>query len=123
MAQALGFVCSLDQFILHGNRECQSFWSYTLCQQRSNRSIQVSSRNALTRRLSSLNAFVLAEIIGHNTLTSSLVVSHRHAFSTLTAEDDSLQERWSFPWRREALGSIGLTIHGQLCLISLVILP
>src|SRR5260370_42302297 len=77
----------------------------------------------LTRRLSLLNAFVRTEIIWHNAASCSLMIAHRHAFSTPATENEALQERRALAWRGETLGSIGLTIHCQLALISLVVLP
>src|SRR5579875_1806843 len=96
MAQALGFLRALNQ---------------------------LGTRNALTGRLSPLNAFVYTQIIRHDAPASSLVVAHGHAFSTLATNDDALQERRPLPWRGEALGSRGLTSHDQLCLMSLKLLP
>src|SRR5579859_222543 len=111
MAQAFGFICSPDDLILHGKSESQSFWGQAFHEQRSNGSIQVGTRNTLTGWLSLLNAFVLTKIIRHNTLTCSLMVAHSHAFSTLAAQDEPLQERRSFPRWRKAFRSICLTIH------------
>src|SRR5258708_35849196 len=62
------------------------------------------------------------EIIGHDPLAPTLVVADGHAFSASATDEEPLQKRWPLPWRREAWRSIGLTIHGQLCLISLVVL-
>jgi hypothetical protein len=51
------------------------------------------------------------------------MIAYRHAFSTSATDEKPLQERWSFPWWGESLRSIGLTIHGKLSLISLIVFP
>src|SRR6266700_3386999 len=123
MAQSLCFRCSLDDLLLDRQCERQGFWRHTLYQKRSDHSIEVGTRNALTRRFSLFNAFVLTEVIGNDAFSPTLVIAYGHAFSTFAADDEPLYERRPFPWRRKALGSIGLTIHGQLRLISLILLP
>ena len=90
MAQAQRFVRPLDEFLLHRQCQCQGFWSHALQQQRPNRSIQGRTRNALTGSVSVLNAFVLTKIIGHDALPAALVVAHRHALATATADQAAL---------------------------------
>src|SRR5215469_7441337 len=103
MAQALRFCCAAHELLLHGDRQRKDFWGHAFDQQRSNRPIQISASNALTGRLSLLNLFVLTEIIGHDALASPLMIAHAHPFSTLATDDESLQKRRPFPWRRETL--------------------
>jgi hypothetical protein len=58
VAQALCFIRALDQLVLDGKDQCQRFWSHMFGEKRSNRSIQIGTRNALARRLCLLNADV-----------------------------------------------------------------
>src|SRR5216683_4811476 len=123
MTEPTSFVRALDHFLLHRQCQRQSFWSHTLDEHLFNCLVQLSSRNPLTGGTSLLNTFVRTEVIGHDPLPSPLVIAHRRPLSTPATEDESLQERWPLAWRGEALGSIGLTVHRELHLISLVILP
>src|SRR5947209_18646008 len=101
MTQALRFCRSVHQLLLHRDGQRYCFWGHALCQKRSNRSIQARPRKALTGMLSLLNAFARTEIIGHNALTPALMIAHGHAFSTVTTDEETLQKRRSFPWRRK----------------------
>src|SRR5437879_1710190 len=73
MAQSMCFVRALGHLVLYSNGQRQGLWGHTLNEKRSNRSIQIGTRNTLTGRLSLLNAFALTEIIGYDALTCSLV--------------------------------------------------
>src|SRR5581483_8005623 len=61
MAQVLGFLRTLNELILHGYRQGESFWRNALNEEGSNRSIQTGTRNTVTGSSPLLNALVGTE--------------------------------------------------------------
>jgi len=90
VTQTPRFIRTLDHLVLNGKNQSQGLRRHPFHEKRSHSPIQIRTWNTLTWWFSLLNAFVRAEIIRHNAASCSLVIAHRHAFSTPATENETL---------------------------------
>src|SRR6266699_3725502 len=72
-----------------------------------------------------LNLLLLTKIFRIETFaTLGLMIAHRHPLATASANDDPLQQGWSFTWGAVAtIFSVGSTIFSQLAQVGFVLFP
>src|SRR5690348_16451879 len=98
-----------------------------LCEQQiSNHGIQTRPKQALTAFVDPLfdMLFLTAVFRVEALALLHLMVAHRHAVATASADDKPLKQRWSLPWGTVAtVLSMRLSIRPQLCEIGFVLFP